>query len=58
MASEHGSNTLFMVIVAIFLPPVAVGLRDGIGLMFVISILLWFLGVLPGIIFALWRVLM
>lgn len=46
-----------MIIVAIFLPPVAVGLKDGIGLHFVINIVLWLLGGIPGMIHALWRVL-
>ncbi len=55
--SDIKANKLVMVLLAIFLPPVAVALADGIGLMFVLSILLWLCGGLPGIIFALWRVL-
>jgi len=50
-------NKLLLVIVAIFLPPVAVGLKRGIGLALVINIILCLLFVLPGIIHALWVVL-
>jgi uncharacterized membrane protein YqaE (UPF0057 family) len=57
MAGDAATNRLLMVILAILIPPLAVGLKDGIGLMFVLSILFWLLGVIPGIIFALWRVL-
>jgi uncharacterized membrane protein YqaE (UPF0057 family) len=57
MAGDATTNTLLMVILAILLPPLAVGLKDGIGLMFVLSILLTLCFGLPGIIFALWRVL-
>lgn len=50
-------NKILMIIVAIFLPPVAVGLKDGIGLHFVINIVLCLLFAIPGMIHALWRVL-
>ncbi len=51
------TDKLLMVIIAILLPPVAVFLKCGLGLKFVLSIVLWILGVLPGILFALWVVL-
>lgn len=51
-------NKVLMIVLAILLPPIAVGLKDGIGLHFVINIVLWILsfGIL-GIIHGLWRVL-
>ena len=55
--SDINENTLIMVLLAIFLPPVAVALKDGLGLMFVISIVLTLMAGIPGMIFALWRVL-
>lgn len=51
------TNTLLLVIIAILLPPLAVLLVDGIGGPFLLSIILWLLFVIPGIIYALWRVL-
>jgi uncharacterized membrane protein YqaE (UPF0057 family) len=58
MASTASENMVLMVILAILLPPVAVGLKEGIGTQFVINILLWFLlfGI-GGVIHALWIVL-
>ena len=53
----EGNVGSMLVIVAIFLPPVAVGLKRGIGLALVINIILCLLFVLPGIIHALWVVL-
>jgi uncharacterized membrane protein YqaE (UPF0057 family) len=57
MAEGIAANKLVMILLAIFLPPIAVAIKDGIGLMFVISIVLTLLGGLPGVIFALWRVM-
>ncbi len=57
MVENNDTNKLLLVIVAILLPPVAVGLKDGIGMMLVVSILLTLFFYLPGLIFALWRVL-
>ncbi|MCE7974732.1 MAG: YqaE/Pmp3 family membrane protein [Leptolyngbya sp. PLA1] len=51
------SNKLLMVIIAILLPPVAVAVRDGLGLHLIINIVLTFLFWIPGLIHALWRVL-
>ncbi len=57
MGSDATGNKLVMVLLAIFLPPIAVAVKDGLGLMLVISIILTLLGGIPGVIFALWRVL-
>lgn len=57
MASNVSSNTLFLIIAAIILPPLAVGLKRGIGLALVISIVLTLLFYIPGLIHALWVVL-
>lgn len=57
MASDVSTNTLFLIIAAIILPPLAVGLKRGIGLALVISIVLTLLFYIPGLIHALWVVL-
>ena len=45
---------LLRIVLAIILPPVAVFLTVGIGLHFWINIILTILGVVPGMIHALW----
>nr|WP_279292650.1 YqaE/Pmp3 family membrane protein [Methylobacterium goesingense] len=50
-------SNLVRIILAIFLPPIAVLLTTGIGLQFLLNILLTLMGVLPGTIHALWLVL-
>lgn len=55
--SDVNSNKLLLVIIAILLPPLAVGLKEGIGGMFILSILLCLAFYLPGQLFALWIVL-
>lgn len=47
---------LLKIILAIFLPPVAAFLQVGISLHFFINILLTLLGMLPGMVHALWLV--
>lgn len=54
---DIATNKLLMVIIAILLPPVAVGLKDGLGLQLVINIVLCVFFWLPGLVHALWRVL-
>ncbi|MEQ8769459.1 MAG: YqaE/Pmp3 family membrane protein [Phycisphaerales bacterium] len=51
-------NKVLMIVLAILLPPIAVGLKEGIGLHFVINLVLWLVsfGIL-GIIHGLWIVL-
>jgi uncharacterized membrane protein YqaE (UPF0057 family) len=48
--------TLLKIILAIVLPPVAAFLQVGIGMHFWVNILLTLLGVVPGMIHALWLV--
>lgn len=48
--------TIIKIILAIFLPPVAAFLQVGIGMHFWINILLTLLGVVPGMIHAIWLV--
>lgn len=57
MTTTPSTNTLFLIIAAILLPPLAVGLKRGIGMSLVISIILTLLFYLPGLIHALWVVL-
>ncbi|MEO8149030.1 MAG: YqaE/Pmp3 family membrane protein [Bacteroidia bacterium] len=44
------------ILFAIILPPLAVGLYEGIHGPFWLSILLWFCLIIPGVIYAIWRV--
>ncbi|MEX1250887.1 MAG: YqaE/Pmp3 family membrane protein [Hyphomonas sp.] len=46
--------SLVMILLAIFLPPVAVALKQGIGVQLLINILLTLIGWLPGVIHAFW----
>ncbi len=48
---------LIRIILAIFVPPLAAFLTVGIGLHFWLNILLTLLGLLPGMVHALWLVL-
>ena len=57
MASDQDTNKLLLVIIAILLPPVAVGLKRGIGLALILSIVLTLLLWLPGFLHALYVVL-
>jgi len=43
-----------MSLLTIFLPPVAVALKHGIGVQFLINIVLTLIGWLPGVIHAFW----
>lgn len=49
-------NKLVLIILAIFLPPVAVFLKKGAGKDLIINIVLCILFFLPGVIHALWVV--
>uniref|UniRef100_A0A7N0UCN5 Uncharacterized protein n=1 Tax=Kalanchoe fedtschenkoi TaxID=63787 RepID=A0A7N0UCN5_KALFE len=49
-----GNETFLEVILAIFLPPVGVFLRYGFGAEFWIDLVLSFLGYIPGIIYAIY----
>ena len=50
-------NKVLLVIIAIFLPPLAVGLKNGIGFHLFLNIVLTLLVYLPGLLHALWIVL-
>lgn len=47
-------NKVLLIILAIFLPPVAVFLKKGVGKDLLINILLCLLVFIPGVIHALW----
>lgn len=51
------TNTLLMIIIAILIPPLAVGLKKGVGLHLVLNIVLTLLFYLPGLLHALWCIL-
>lgn len=53
MRQDRGSANIVEIILAIFIPPLAVFLHDGLGNTFWISLLLTLLFLLPGIIYAL-----
>jgi uncharacterized membrane protein YqaE (UPF0057 family) len=55
--SDIQTNTLLLVIIAILIPPVAVGLKRGIGGSLIINIILTILFYIPGLIHALLVVL-
>ena len=55
--SDSETNKLLLVLVAIFLPPVAVFLKRGVGLALILNIVLCLLFVLPGMIHAIYVVL-
>ncbi|MFN3912629.1 YqaE/Pmp3 family membrane protein [Hyphomonas sp.] len=46
--------SLVMILLTIFLPPVAVAIKQGIGLQFLINVVLTLIGWLPGVIHAFW----
>lgn len=56
-ASDDGVKLILLIIIAILLPPLAVAIVDGIGLSFLLSVVLTILAWIPGIIYALYRVL-
>ena len=47
-------SSLVRILLAIFIPPIAVLLTTGFGLQFLLNVVLWILGWLPGTIHALW----
>jgi len=49
-------NRIVLIILAIFLPPIAVALKNGIGKDLLINIVLCLLFFLPGVVHALWVV--
>jgi len=57
MSADQDTNTLLLIIIAILLPPLAVGLKRGIGGALLLSIILTLLFWLPGFLHALYVVL-
>lgn len=55
-SASGGFSLLLYVILAIIIPPVAVGLLYGISGPFWLSLILWFLFIIPGVIYALIKV--
>lgn len=55
--ADATANKLLLVIIAILLPPLAVGLKEGIGGQLILNIVLCLLFYLPGLLHALWVVL-
>lgn len=50
-------RNLVALLLAVFLPPIGVAIKEGIGIQLVINIILTFLGYVPGIIHALYIIL-
>ncbi|WP_132254445.1 MULTISPECIES: YqaE/Pmp3 family membrane protein [Methylobacterium] len=50
-------SNIVRILLAIFLPPVAVLITEGIGLQFLLNILLTLLGGIPGMIHAIWIIM-
>lgn len=53
MSTAAPANKLLLIILAIFLPPVAVALHSGIGKTFLLNLILTILFFIPGVIHAL-----
>lgn len=51
------TNKLLLIIIAILIPPLAVGLKAGIGGALLLNIILTILLYVPGLIHALWVIL-
>jgi uncharacterized membrane protein YqaE (UPF0057 family) len=49
-----GSVKLFEIIIAFLLPPLAVWMKKGFNNQVLIALVLWILGHIPGVIYALW----
>ena len=55
--SDVDTNKLLLCLIAIFIPPLAVGLKDGIGGQLILNIILTLLFWIPGFLHALWVIL-
>ena len=53
----NDTNKLLLIIIAILIPPLAVGLKSGIGLALLLNIILTLLFYVPGLLHALWVIL-
>jgi uncharacterized membrane protein YqaE (UPF0057 family) len=47
-------NKIVLILLALFLPPIAVLIKEGVGKHLIINIILCILGLLPGIVHAIW----
>jgi len=54
---DSETSKLLLVIIAILLPPLAVGLKEGVGGQLILNIILWLLFYIPGLLHALWVIL-
>ncbi|MEM1120933.1 MAG: YqaE/Pmp3 family membrane protein [Bacteroidota bacterium] len=57
MANSVSTNNLLLVLIAIFIPPLAVALQEGLSSRFWISLVLTLLFFLPGMIYSLYVIL-
>ena len=55
--ADADTNTLLLIIIAILIPPLAVGLKAGVGVPLVLSIILTLCFYLPGLLHALYVIL-
>lgn len=55
--ADTGSQKLLLVIIAVLLPPLAVGLKAGLGGAFVLNLILTLIFWIPGVLHALYVVL-
>lgn len=55
--SDIQTNTLLLIIIAILIPPLAVGLKKGIGGALILSIILTLIFYLPGLLHAIYVIL-
>lgn len=55
--ADEGTQKLLLVIIAILLPPLAVGLKAGIGGAFILNLILTLIFYIPGMLHALYVVL-
>lgn len=53
----NDTNKLLLIIIAILIPPLAVGLKSGIGLALLLNIILTLLFYVPGLLHPLWVIL-
>jgi uncharacterized membrane protein YqaE (UPF0057 family) len=54
---EKEDKDLVAILLAVFLPPVGVLVKEGLGVQFLVNLVLTFLGYIPGIIHALYIIL-
>ena len=55
--ADDSTNKLLLIIIAILIPPLAVGLSKGIGFHLILNIVLTLIFYMPGLLHALWCVL-